>query len=70
MKRKLDMERIARGLGARRGGKVAAAGGYFGAMQLLADEKTAADLSEADAESLIRPKSKRPPKRKLSIRAK
>jgi hypothetical protein len=31
------MDKIARGLGAERRGKVAATGGYFGAMQLLAD---------------------------------
>src|SRR5207247_2112994 len=37
MKRKLDMDRIAKGLGAERRGKVSATGGYFGAMQLLAD---------------------------------
>ena len=37
MKMRLDMDKIARGLGARRRGKVAASGGYFGAMQLLAD---------------------------------
>ena len=37
MKTQLDMERIARGLGAERRGKVNASGGYFGAMQLLAD---------------------------------
>jgi len=37
MKRPLDMEKIARGLGAQRRGKVSATGGYFGAMQLLAD---------------------------------
>ena len=37
MKRQLDMDRIARGLGAQRRGKVSATGGYFGAMQLLAD---------------------------------
>ena len=37
MKRKLDMEKIARGLGAKRKGKSRAAGGYFGAMQLAAD---------------------------------
>src|SRR2546430_15222530 len=37
MKRKLDMDRIAEGLGAERTGKVSATGGYFGAMQLLAD---------------------------------
>ena len=32
-----DMEKIARGLGAERCGKVAASGGYFGTMQLVAD---------------------------------
>jgi hypothetical protein len=37
MKPHLDMNRIARGLGAERKGKVSATGGYFGAMQLLAD---------------------------------
>jgi len=36
MKRKLDMDRIAEGLGPTEG-KVSATGGYFGAMQLLAD---------------------------------
>jgi hypothetical protein len=34
---RLDMDKIARGLGAERRGKVAASGGYFGALQLLAD---------------------------------
>ena len=37
MKTQLDMNKIAKGLGAERRGKVAATGGYFGAMQLLAD---------------------------------
>jgi hypothetical protein len=37
MKTQLDMDKIAKGLGAERHGKVAATGGYFGAMQLLAD---------------------------------
>lgn len=37
MKRQLDMDKIARGLGAQRRGKVSAKGGYFGALQLLAD---------------------------------
>jgi len=37
MKTQLDMDKIAKGLGAERRGKVGAAGGYFGAMQLLAD---------------------------------
>ncbi len=39
MKTQLDMHKIAKGLGAERRGKVAATGGYFGAMQLLADVK-------------------------------
>lgn len=37
MKPHLDMNKIARGLSAERRGKVSATGGYFGAMQLLAD---------------------------------
>ena len=37
MKRHLDMDRIAKGLGAERKGNVGALGGYFGAMQLLAN---------------------------------
>ena len=37
MKPHLDMDRIARGLGAARKGKVSATGRYFGALQLLAD---------------------------------
>jgi hypothetical protein len=37
MKTKLDMDKIAKGLGAERRGKLVASGGYFGAMQLLAD---------------------------------
>ena len=37
MKTQLDMDKIARGLGADRRGKVAAGGGYFGAMQLMAE---------------------------------
>jgi hypothetical protein len=37
MKARLDMDKIARGLGAERRGKIAASGGYFGAIQLLAD---------------------------------
>lgn len=37
MKTNVDMDKIARGLGAERRGKVASTGGYFGAMQLLAD---------------------------------
>ena len=37
MKRRLDMDKIAKGLGAERRGKLSATGGYFGAMQVLAD---------------------------------
>jgi hypothetical protein len=37
MKTQLDMDKIAKALGAERRGKVSAPGGYFGAMQLLAD---------------------------------
>jgi hypothetical protein len=37
MKMQLDMDKIAKGLGAERRGKVTSTGGYFGAMQLLAD---------------------------------
>ncbi len=37
MKTRLDMDKIARGLGARRRGKVVARSGYFGGLQLLAD---------------------------------
>jgi hypothetical protein len=36
-KGRLDMDRIARGLGAERRGEVQATGGHFGAMQLAAD---------------------------------
>ena len=37
MKTRLDMDKIAKGLGAERRGKLSATGGYFGAVQLLAD---------------------------------
>lgn len=37
MKKQLDMDKIARGLGAVRRGKISAKGGYFGAIGLLAD---------------------------------
>ncbi len=37
MTTRLDMDKIARGLGAQRRGKVANSGGYFGALQALAD---------------------------------
>ena len=40
MKPRLDMNKIARGLRGERTGKVSAGGGYFGAMQLLADIET------------------------------
>jgi len=37
MRPRLDMDTIAKGLGAERKGKVTAEGGYFGALQLVAD---------------------------------
>src|ERR1700758_2128628 len=37
MKMRLDMDKIARGLGAERRGKIVALGGHLGARQLLAD---------------------------------
>jgi len=37
MKTRLDMDKIAKGLGATRQGKVVAGGGFFGGLQLLAD---------------------------------
>jgi hypothetical protein len=37
MKARLDMDKVARGLGGERQGKLEAKAGYFGAMQLLAD---------------------------------
>jgi hypothetical protein len=37
MKMQLDMDKIAKGLRAEKRGKVVAGGGYFGAIQLLAD---------------------------------
>lgn len=40
MKARLDMSKVARGLRAERKGKVFAGGGYFGALQLLADIET------------------------------
>src|SRR2546426_1946393 len=40
MKTQLDMDKIARALGAKRRGKITASGGYFGAMQLMADIET------------------------------
>lgn len=40
MKTRLDMDKIAKGLGAKRRGKVSAPAGFFGAMQLLAEVET------------------------------
>jgi len=40
MKTRLDMNKIAKALGAERRGKVVASGGHFGALQLLADVVT------------------------------
>ena len=37
MKKRPDMNKVAKGLGAKRTGKVRARGGYFGALQLVAD---------------------------------
>lgn len=37
MKRDLNMNKIAKALGANRRGKISATGGYFGAIQLVAD---------------------------------
>ena len=37
MKTRLDMDKIARGLGAEHRGKITVSGGYFGAIQLVAD---------------------------------
>ena len=42
----LDMERIAKELGAERGGKVSAHGGYFGALQLAAEVASRSRVSE------------------------
>jgi hypothetical protein len=36
MKTRLNMNKIAKGLGAKRRGKVTASGGYFGALQVMA----------------------------------
>jgi hypothetical protein len=37
MRQQLDMEKIAKGIGAQRVGKVSSSGGYFGAMDLAAE---------------------------------
>jgi len=47
LKRNLNMDRIAKELGAERKGKVAASGGYFGAMQLVADIELACSYPQA-----------------------
>jgi hypothetical protein len=55
MKKQLDMAKIAKGLGAQRRSKVLAKGGYLGALGLVAElSKTTEQLSEEDAEGLIR----------------
>ncbi len=56
--RQLNMDKIAKGLGVERRGRVSAGGGYFGAMQLAAllIERTTEQLSEGDAERLVRSK--------------
>lgn len=51
MKTRLDMDRIADGLGAERRGKVAAGGGYFGAIQLLTDIQTHFRVANQNASS-------------------
>ncbi len=46
MSKTLDMERIAKELGAERCGKVSALGGYFGALQLAAEVAPRSCVSE------------------------
>ena len=56
---RLNMNKIAKGLGAKRRGKVKASAGYFGAMQLLADIESrfrASASGAADAKELVDPK--------------
>jgi hypothetical protein len=57
----LDMDKIARGLGAERRGKVRSSGGYLGAMQIamILQERTTNELSGSEAERLIRPTPRR-----------
>jgi hypothetical protein len=58
MKMRLDMNKIATGLGAERRGEVVAAGGYFGAVQLAAlllGKKTD-EVSEGETANLTRSK--------------
>jgi hypothetical protein len=54
MKTRPDMEKIAKGLGAVRRGKIPASAGYFGALQVAALllEKTTEQLSGDEAEDL------------------
>lgn len=47
----LDMERIAKELGAERGGKVSVHGGYFGALQLAAEVASRSRVSESPPSS-------------------
>jgi hypothetical protein len=47
MKIRLNMNKIAKGLGAKRRGKVVASGGYFGALQLLADSRDSLPRTDA-----------------------
>ena len=47
----LDMERIAKELGAERDGKVSAHGGYFGALQLAAEVASHSRVSESPPSS-------------------
>ena len=51
MSRTLDMERIAKELGAERCGKVSAHGGYFGALQLAAEVASRSRVSESPPSS-------------------
>jgi len=55
MKARLDMEKIAKGLGAARRGKISASAGYFGALQVAALllERTTEQLSGDEAEDLV-----------------
>ena len=56
MKTRLDMEKIAKGLGAVRRGKIPASAGYFGALQvaaLLLLERTTEQVSGDEAEEIV-----------------
>jgi hypothetical protein len=54
MKPQLDMNKIAKGLGAQRRGKAAASGGYFRAMQLLADVEARFRVPSGDGSAQLR----------------